>query len=148
MTNDHIADFRGDAATYDDIFANAAWRPQLAVVEGALDAAPLHGSCAEFGAGTGWWTARYASRVDDLTLLDVSPEMLAVARERLGTRCAYEVVDLTAWRPTRTWDCAVAINVTEHLPDAALAAMAAAVDRVSSSEGCAGWTRRAAAAVG
>ena len=127
---DHIEHFRARAADYDRIFDDASWRPQLEVIEAALDAAPLRGSCVEFGAGTGWWTARYAARVDDVTLLDASPEMLELARARLGASATYEVTDLSTWVAPRRWDSAVAINFLEHLDDEALPALFGAVDGV------------------
>jgi trans-aconitate methyltransferase len=119
--------FRRNAATYDAIYANAAWRPQLAVVERALDAAALHGDCVELGAGTGWWTARYVDRVDHVTLLDAAPEMLDIARSRLGERVTYELADVSDWHPSNTWDCAVACLFMEHVPDAVFPRLLATV---------------------
>lgn len=44
---------------------------------------------------------------DDITLLDISHEALAVTRERLGSaedRVAYVISDVLCWEPTRTYD--------------------------------------------
>lgn len=44
---------------------------------------------------------------DDITVLDISHEALAVTRERLGSaegRVAYVVSDVLAWEPARTYD--------------------------------------------
>lgn len=44
---------------------------------------------------------------DDITVLDISHEALAVTRERLGSaegRVAYVVSDVLAWQPARTYD--------------------------------------------
>jgi SAM-dependent methyltransferase len=130
VTDEHVAHFRAHAADYDRIYEDGGWRRQLAVIEASLDAAPLRGSCVDFGAGTGWWTARYVDRVEEVTLLDAAPEMLDQARTRLGARASYEVADLTRLHPSRRWDCAVAVNVLEHLPDDALPALVSAIDGV------------------
>jgi cyclopropane fatty-acyl-phospholipid synthase-like methyltransferase len=48
---------------------------------------------------------------------------LEIARSRLGARAAkvrFELVDLWRWRPTRTWDSAVACFFLEHVPDQVL----------------------------
>jgi SAM-dependent methyltransferase len=127
---DHVAHFRRRAATYDAIYDRDEWQPQLAVIETALTGAPLRGSCVEFGAGTGWWTQRYVDRVDDVTLVDAAPEMLDLARARLGARASYEVTDVTDWHPTRTWASAVAVNFTEHITTDTLLALFARVTGV------------------
>jgi hypothetical protein len=44
---------------------------------------------------------------DDITVLDISHEALAVTRDRLGSaagRVAYVVSDVLAWEPARTYD--------------------------------------------
>jgi SAM-dependent methyltransferase len=44
---------------------------------------------------------------DDITVLDISREALAVTRERLGSaegRVAYVVSDVLSWEPSRTYD--------------------------------------------
>jgi methylase of polypeptide subunit release factors len=46
---------------------------------------------------------------DDITVLDISREALAVTRERLGSaegRVAYVVSDVLSWEPSRTYDLA------------------------------------------
>jgi len=129
VRDEQIAYYRQRAPWYDSVYEctgeydrgperNALWHARLDVIRGALDAAALHGDCVELAPGTGYWTERYAPRVDHLTLLDASPEMLEIARARLGDAPAsYEVTDLWDWHPTRTWDCAVSCFFFEHVPD-------------------------------
>jgi SAM-dependent methyltransferase len=128
---DQIAYYRTRAPWYDDVYtcsgdydrgpeANAGWLGDLAVVERALSAAPLHGDCVELATGTGYWTERIIDRVTRLWALDAAPEVLEIARSRLGARAAkvhFELVDLWRWRPTRVWDSAVAFFFLEHVPD-------------------------------
>jgi SAM-dependent methyltransferase len=131
---DQIAYYRTRAPWYDDGYTcagdydrgpevNASWLAELAAVERALAAAPLHGDCVELATGTGYWTERFIDRVERLWALDAAPEVLEIARSRLGARAAkvrFELVDLWRWRPTRTWDSAVACFFLEHVPDQVL----------------------------
>jgi SAM-dependent methyltransferase len=131
---DQIEYYRARAPWYDDAYdcagdydrgseLNAQWRADLALVELALSAAPLHGDCVELGAGTGYWTERFIDRVGRLWALDSSPEALKVARSRLGARATkvqFETVDLWRWKPTRIWESAVAFFFLEHVPDEVL----------------------------
>jgi SAM-dependent methyltransferase len=131
---DQIAYYRARAPWYDDAYTcagdydngaeeNARWLAELAVIERALSAAPVHGDCVELGAGTGYWTERVIERAERVWALDASPEVLEIARVRLGARAAkvqFEVVDLWRWEPRRRWDCAVAFFFLEHVPDEVL----------------------------
>jgi SAM-dependent methyltransferase len=131
---DQVAYYRARAPWYDDAYTctgdydrgpelNAQWLADLAVVESALSVAPLGGECVELGAGTGYWTERFIDRVDRLWALDAAPEVLAIARARLGARASkthFEVVDLWEWEPTRVWDSAAAFFFLEHVPDEVL----------------------------
>lgn len=129
-----IAYYRARAPWYDDSYTcsgdydcgpevNAQWLRALATVEDALLASAVCGECVELGAGTGYWSERILDKVDQLWALDSAPEALAIAQERLGPRAdrvQLEVVDLWQWRPTRTWDSAVAFFFLEHVPDEVL----------------------------
>ncbi len=131
---DQIAYYRARAPWYDDAYdcagdydrgplLNARWIADLAVVDRALSAAPVRGDCVELGAGTGYWTGRVVDRVQRLWALDASPEVLRIARARLGARATkveFEVVDLWRWQPRQLWDSAVAFFFLEHVPDEVL----------------------------
>ena len=66
------------------------------------------GSVIDIGAGASRLPdALLAEGREDITLLDISQEALAVTRERLGSadgRVAYVVSDVLAWEPSRTYD--------------------------------------------
>jgi len=131
---DQIAYYRARAPWYDDAYEgvgdydrgselNMQWLADLAQVEQALSATPLHGDCVELGAGTGYWSERVIDRVETLWALDSSPEALTIARARLGARATkvqFETVDLWRWEPARVWDSAVAFFFLEHVPDEVL----------------------------
>ncbi len=95
---DQIAYYRARSPWYDDLYEckgdydgspeqNAEWRSDLASVENALAAVPLHGNCVELGAGTGYWTERIIDRVDGIWALDASSEVLEIAQSRLRASC-------------------------------------------------------------
>lgn len=66
------------------------------------------GSVIDIGAGASRLPdALLADGREDITVLDISQEALAVTRERLGSaegRVAYVVSDVLAWEPSRTYD--------------------------------------------
>jgi demethylmenaquinone methyltransferase/2-methoxy-6-polyprenyl-1,4-benzoquinol methylase len=102
---------------------NDAWRSDMAALMAAFDRVPLHGDVVELAAGTGVWTERLVGRVDSLTVLDASVEMLEATRRRLGGSARHvdvEVVDLFDWRPPRRWDACVFAFWLAKVPDAHL----------------------------
>jgi demethylmenaquinone methyltransferase/2-methoxy-6-polyprenyl-1,4-benzoquinol methylase len=60
------------------------WQRQVSTVDAALDAFEPRGNVLELAGGTGWWTRRLAETADRLTVVDSSPEALALNRERVG----------------------------------------------------------------
>lgn len=62
------------------------------------------GRVLELACGTGVWTELLATRVQSLTAIDGSPEMLAAARKRLGdTTVTLCEVDLFDWQPAEQY---------------------------------------------
>jgi Methyltransferase domain len=128
---DQIAYYRARATWYDDAYTctgdydrgfelNTQWLADLAQVEQALAAVPLRGDCVELGAGTAYWSERFIDRVDRLWALDSAPEVVNIARARLGARATkvqFETVNPWRWEPARVWDSAVACFFLEHVPD-------------------------------
>ena len=71
------------------------WQRQVAVVDDALASFGATGSVLELAGGTGWWTERLARTADHLTVVDSSPEVLALNQERVGRPdVRYVVADL------------------------------------------------------
>src|SRR5687767_6908509 len=80
------------------------WHEQVAVVEAELATFGATGDVLELAGGTGWWTARLAETADQLTVVDSSPETLALNRERVArSDVDYVVADLFDWRPTHSY---------------------------------------------
>jgi SAM-dependent methyltransferase len=93
------------------------WQRQVATVEAALDAFGPTGKVLELAGGTGWWTQRLAETADRLTVVDSSPEALALNRERVGRPdVRYDVADLFEWRPDSPYDVVFFSFWLSHVP--------------------------------
>jgi SAM-dependent methyltransferase len=102
---------RGDEARRD-------WERQVAVLEDALGIFGAAGNVLELAGGTGWWTERLARTADRLTVVDSSPETLAISRARLGSpaHVDYVVADLFGWAPSRRFDVVFFSFWLSHVP--------------------------------
>jgi demethylmenaquinone methyltransferase/2-methoxy-6-polyprenyl-1,4-benzoquinol methylase len=116
--------------------ANRRWQAEVAQVRAAFDALPLDGVDAlELAPGTGLWTRPLAARAARVHAVDASPEMVAENTRALDadarTRVTFELADLFAWRPDRTYDAVVVGFFLSHVPvarlDGFLETLAAAV---------------------
>ena len=75
------------------------------------------GDVLELAGGTGWWTQRLAGTADRLTVVDASPEALAINRGHVGrTDVDYVVADVFDWRPGRVYDVAFFSFWLSHVP--------------------------------
>jgi len=75
------------------------------------------GRVLELACGTGVWTELLTTRVQSLTAIDGSPEMLAVARQRLGdTPVTLLQIDLFDWRPADQYDTVFFAFWLSHVP--------------------------------
>ena len=73
----------------------------------------------DIGCGTGSFTRLLADCSDRVLGLDLSPQMIQVARERsaLYPNIDYRVVDVTTWEfPPERYDCIASIATLHHLP--------------------------------
>ena len=86
------------------------------------------GEVLEIGCGTGETTRFVADRASHVAALDLSPEMVRIARERSSgiSNVEYHVADAVAWDyPEARFDAVVSIATLHHLPcEPTLAAMA------------------------
>jgi SAM-dependent methyltransferase len=95
------------------------WQRQVAVVEDALASFGATGSVLELAGGTGWWTERLARTADRLTVVDSSPEVLALNRERVGRADVnYVVADLFDWQADSRFDEVFFSFWLSHVPRA------------------------------
>ncbi|HUS08869.1 MAG TPA: class I SAM-dependent methyltransferase [Pyrinomonadaceae bacterium] len=76
-------------------------------------------SALEVGCGKGEFSRRLAERSDRVLALDLSPEMISIARERLAPlpNIDFELVDVMQRDlPAESFDCIASIATLHHLP--------------------------------
>lgn len=86
----------------------------------------------ELACGTGTWTRTLLPLGRELTAIDASPEMLALAQQKVGnTVVQFQQADLFEWQPQQQYDLVFFANWLSHVPprrlDAFLGTIAGAV---------------------
>jgi demethylmenaquinone methyltransferase/2-methoxy-6-polyprenyl-1,4-benzoquinol methylase len=103
------------------VLADAAWTSELDQATLWLDSLPFHGEIVELAAGTGWWSPLLAEK-GELSIYDVSDEVLTHARDRLlrhGLRAHIHIRD--AWaEPDQQVDALFMGFWLSHVPRARL----------------------------
>ena len=77
------------------------------------------GEALDVGCGTGTFSRRLAERFERVVGVDLSPEMIRLARTRSTDRpnVEYHVADVAAWPfPRQRFDCVASIATMHHLP--------------------------------
>jgi SAM-dependent methyltransferase len=83
----------------------------------ALDAFQPTGSVLELACGPGVWTGRLLRYAADVTAVDASPEMLAIAAACVGReRVRFIQADLFTWKPDRRYDVVFIGFWLSHVP--------------------------------
>jgi SAM-dependent methyltransferase len=83
----------------------------------ALDAFQPRGSVLELACGPGVWTSQLLRYAADVTAVDASPEMLAIAATRVSRdRVRFIRADLFTWRPDRRYDVVFFGFWLSHVP--------------------------------
>ncbi len=100
------------------------------MLEAALDASGASGEVRELAGGTLWWSERLA-RTADPTVVDASPETLALNASRLGStsHLRYVGADLFEWEPALDDDAACSSFWLSHEPRQHLDAFWESVER-------------------
>ena len=71
----------------------------------------------ELACGTGTWTLTLIPLGQELTAIDASPEMLSLARQKVGKACVkFQQADLFQWQPTQQYDLVFFANWLSHVP--------------------------------
>jgi len=83
----------------------------------ALEAFQPAGSVLELACGPGVWTSQLLRHATDVTAVDASPEMLAIAAARVGDdRVRFVQADLFTWVPDRRYDVVFFGFWLSHVP--------------------------------
>jgi 2-polyprenyl-3-methyl-5-hydroxy-6-metoxy-1,4-benzoquinol methylase len=108
--------YRARAAEYDEWFyrqgrynrgaeSNQQWFDEAAEVREALLALPKQGHVLELAAGTGIWTLELLKIAEHLTIVDASPEMLAINQAKHNSANVTSLqADLFEWQPEQQYD--------------------------------------------
>ncbi len=113
---EQVAYYRARAPEYlDGLLDVPGSRSEL---EAVLDAFRPDGHVLELACGPGTWTPRLLRNAASLTAIDAAPEMLALARERVGDddRARFILADLFAWRPEQRYDVVFFGFWLSHVP--------------------------------
>ncbi len=71
----------------------------------------------ELACGTGGWTCALLPLGRDLTAIDASPEMLTLARQKVGNAAVqFQQADLFEWQPRQQYDLVFFANWLSHVP--------------------------------
>jgi trans-aconitate methyltransferase len=92
--------------------------PGGAELADALDAFRPEGSVLELACGPGVWTRQLLRHASDVTAVDASPEMLAIAASRVPGDAPVRFVqaDLFTWEPDRRYDVVFMGFWLSHVP--------------------------------
>jgi demethylmenaquinone methyltransferase/2-methoxy-6-polyprenyl-1,4-benzoquinol methylase len=83
----------------------------------ALEAFRPAGSVLELACGPGVWTRQLLRHATEVTAVDASPDMLAIAAARVGDeRVRFVVADLFDWSPGRRYDVVFIGFFLSHVP--------------------------------
>jgi ubiquinone/menaquinone biosynthesis C-methylase UbiE len=84
----------------------------------------------ELACGTGTWTRALLPLGGELTAIDASPEMLALARQKVGNAVVqFQQADLFQWQPKQQYDLVFFANWLSHIPPQRLDAFLGTVAR-------------------
>jgi SAM-dependent methyltransferase len=101
-----------------DYFGQALDLPGGTELDDALEAFQPTGSVIELACGPGTWTPRLLRHATEITAVDASPEMLAIAAKRVGAspQVTFVQADLFAWEPDRQYDVVFMGFWLSHVP--------------------------------
>jgi SAM-dependent methyltransferase len=116
----------------------AVWESEVAEVAATLGEFRPQGNVLELAGGTGWWTQELAKTAGRLTVVDASPEALALNRRRVRRDdIAYVQDDVFSWTPERSheYDVVFFSFWLSHVPDGRFRAFWELVERCLAPRG-------------
>ena len=134
--NQHILDqqmtyYRKRAQEYDETTGQTEELQRAFVQARALlqQQAPVE-QILELACGTGTWTRALLPLGRELTAIDASPEMLSLARQKVGNAVVqFQQADLFQWQPSQQYDLVFFANWVSHVPPQRLDAFLGTVAR-------------------
>jgi len=128
VIQDQIAYYRARASEYDEWFyrlnrydrgpeINQLWFDDVGQLVEAFERLEPVDEALELAGGTGIWTERLVKIARHLTVLDASPEMIAINRSKVpDANVTYQEADLFAWEPDREYDLVFFSFWLSHVP--------------------------------
>ncbi len=114
LLNEQVAYYRAVAPEYEDHALHLGGGDELAA---AIDAFRPAGSVLELACGPGSWTGQLLHHATEVTALDASQEMLAIAAARHGgDRVRFIEADIFSWEPDRRYDVVFFAFWLSHVP--------------------------------
>jgi SAM-dependent methyltransferase len=114
LLDEQVAYYRANAPEYEQHALPFSGGDELTA---ALDAFAPTGSVLEIACGTGLWTGRLLRHATEVTALDASQEMLAIAAGRHGVeRVRFIETDIFGWQPDRRYDVVFFGFWLSHVP--------------------------------
>ena len=114
LLSDQVTYYRAIADEYEDHALPFPGRDELVA---AIDAFGPIGDVLELACGTGVWTDRLLRYATQITAVDASPEMLAIASTRVtGDRVRFIRADIFDWTPDRRYDVVFFGFWLSHVP--------------------------------
>jgi len=111
---EQLAFYRALAADYLQQMLDLPGGPEITE---ALDTFQPAGRVLEFACGPGVWTGQLLRHAAEVTALDGSPEMLAIAAARVASeRVRFVHADLFTWKPDRRYDVVFIGFFLSHVP--------------------------------
>ncbi len=100
-----------DVTSYGDVVAA---RARIARIVAEMDPS---GTVLEIAGGTGLWTEALAGLAETVTALDVAPEAVAIARDRVRSgNVRFEVADIFSWTTAARFDVIFFSAWLSHVP--------------------------------
>jgi 2-polyprenyl-3-methyl-5-hydroxy-6-metoxy-1,4-benzoquinol methylase len=111
---EQIAYYRARAPEYEKGAIPGAWGGEP---KAALERFAPRGPLLELACGQGAWTPKLLRHADTVTALDASPEMLAIAADRVrDQRVTFVQADVFAWQAARRYDVVFFGFWLSHVP--------------------------------
>lgn len=158
LLDEQVAYYRARAPEYDDWWLrrgrydvddehNRGWGEEKARLARAVADFDARGDVLELAAGTGNLTVELAATADRVTAVDASPEVLAIARTKVGDTVDFVLSDVFAYEPPRRFDAVAFGFWISHVPPARVREFWGLVDRALRPGGRVFFTDNAAPSV-
>lgn len=114
LLEEQITHYRAIAGEYEEHAIAFEGTDELGV---AIASFQPCGSVLDLACGQGTWTARLLSTADEVTAVDASPEMLAIAADRVASdRVRFVKADIFTWEPDQRYDAVFFGFWLSHVP--------------------------------